>query len=64
MYKRIEEAIKFNDAINSPPISSLFAPQEVKINKDIELQGILKRYGMDSQQQGKAFAEIKSLFNG
>ena len=64
MDNRIEEAKKFNSKL---AVSTLGLDKKVveevkqKINKDTVLRGILKRYGMDSQQQEKAFAEIKSL---
>lgn len=63
----IEEARRFNEKLNAPtpvPVTRGQAEveQEQKVNKDVELKSILKRYGMDSQQQDKAFAEIKSLF--
>jgi hypothetical protein len=62
MDNRIEEAKKFNSKLNAPSVP-LSVKQEQKVNKDVELRGILKRYGMDSQQQEKAFAEIIVLFN-
>lgn len=58
----IEEAKRFNAKLNAPvAITPLVVAQEQTVNKDVELRSILKRYGMDSQQQEKAFAEIKSL---
>lgn len=58
----IDEARRFNEKLNKPVAPVQQVAQEQKVNKDVELMSILKRYGMDSQQQGKAFAEIKSLF--
>jgi hypothetical protein len=59
----IDEARRFNENLANKPIAPVQqVAQEQKVNKDVELMSILKRYGMDSQQQGKAFAEIKSLF--
>lgn len=58
----IEEAKRFNSKLNKPVSSVQQVAQEQKVNKDVELRSILKRYGMDSQQQDKAFVEIKSLF--
>jgi hypothetical protein len=59
----IDEARRFNEKLsNKGVIQPLTTAVEQKVNKDVELMSILKRYGMDSQQQGKAFAEIKSLF--
>ena len=61
MDRRILDARAFNSNLNT---SILPIPTEVvqSVNKDEELRFILKRYGMDSQQQGKAYEEIKALF--
>lgn len=61
MAKRIEIAREFNTSLTTPK-STVVTAQQVVMNKDTELKSILKRYGMDSQQQEKAFTEIKSLF--
>jgi len=57
----IEAAKQFNEKLHKPVVPVQQVEQEQKVNKDVELMSILKRYGMDSQQQEKAFAEIKSL---
>jgi len=65
MPNKIAEAEKFNARLKTPiPQATSILPvdQHPGINKDVELMSILKRFGMDSQQQGKAFVEIKALF--
>lgn len=68
MEGRIESAKKFNQQLINTELmkDTISATSSLPIgeirNKDVELMSILKRYGMDSQQQEKAFSEIKVLF--
>ncbi len=62
MANKIKEAETFNSKLNAPEVPVVQVEQVQTINKDVELMSILKMYGMDSQQQGKAFTEIKKLF--
>ena len=64
MDKRIEESKRFNESLRNEELlkETILAATDVRPNKDTELRSILKRYGMDSQQQEKAFREVKILF--
>lgn len=65
MDNKIEEAKQFNANLklaNEGPSVKEPVIEELGLDKDTELRNILRRYGMDSQQQSKAFSEIKALF--
>ena len=65
MNRRIEDSKRFNESLKNEELMKKTIPVEeieTRPNKDTELRSILKRYGMDSQQQEKAYVEIKNLF--
>jgi len=68
MDKRIEDSIAFNESLRSKgkPLDEKAPVQEYagESSITIKLEAIrltLKNNGMDSQQQGKAYADIKSI---
>lgn len=65
MDNKIEEAKQFNANLKLANEGSVTTPvvvEELGVDKDTALRDILKRNGMDSQQQSRAFSEIKALF--
>lgn len=64
MNKRIEDSRRFNESLKNEELlkDSVSAAIDVRPSRLEELRSILKRYGMDSQQQEYAFKEIKALF--